>query len=302
MAKYQIVIIKDKTGNSRTIHMRSGFFFCCILLLGALIAGNVYSLQSIRENIALKDYISEMDAQLDERQSQLLAMASDVISIQDSLSRIQQFNSKLSVMADITPEEVAENVGGASFEDLSMGNLPLHRQELASRKIRSYLEELSMAAKLEEVRQQEILLTMRETENVLASKPSIIPTEGFITSRFGRRKNPFGRATNEFHKGLDIAAPRGTPIVSPANGTVTKISTTGAYGKAVEVSHGNGIVTKYAHMHEIKVEKGQKLKRYDLIGTVGSTGRSTGPHLHYEVRLNGVATDPELYVYNDEGL
>ncbi len=228
-----------------------------------------------------------------------MAMASDVKILQDNLFRMQSFNSKLSLMADVESAPVQANIGGSSAEELSLGNLPLHRQNLASRKIRTFLEELSISAQLEEVKQQEILLSMRENEQMLAALPSIIPTDGFITSKFGRRRSPFGGSSAEFHKGLDIAAPTGTPILAPASGIVTKISTKGAYGKAIEITHGSGIVTKYAHMHAFNVKEGDKVKRYDQIGSVGSTGRSTGPHLHYEVRLNGVATDPLLYVASE---
>ncbi len=294
--KYQVVIIKEKAGTSKTVYLNSAIFYIMFLAFSILIAGNIFFFQFFKENNVLKSYISETNIQLEESQMQLLAMASDAKLLQENLQRMQSFNSKLSLMADVEQDPIESNIGG-SPSDIALGNLPLHRQNLASRKIRTFLEELAISARLEEVRQQEILLSMRENEQMLASLPSIIPVDGFITSKFGRRRSPFG-SSSEFHKGLDVAAPTGTPIVAPASGTVTKISTKGAYGKAIEISHGSGIVTKYAHLHSFNVEEGDKVMRYDVIGTVGSTGRSTGPHLHYEVRLNGVATDPQLYIAN----
>lgn len=116
-----------------------------------------------------------------------------------------------------------------------------------------------------------------------------------ISSRFGRRKDPFtGRSA--MHGGLDFRARRGTPVLVTAAGRVTKASRAGGYGKLVEVDHGGGITTRYAHLHRISVTVGQRIDRNTKIGTVGSTGRSTGPHLHYEVRRKGRVLDPLTYV------
>ena len=174
---------------------------------------------------------------------------------------------------------------------------PLHRYELAARKMRAFLKELAQETRVEEVRQQELMLAMRENRGRLAVTPSIWPTEGFVTSRFGYRSSPF-TGQSSFHKGLDIAAPTGTPIYAPARGTVTAAGTDGAYGLCVDISHGGGLSTKYGHMSKFVVKSGQKVERGQLIGHVGSTGRVTGPHLHYEVRVNGVPTNPYAYILN----
>ncbi|MEM9971394.1 MAG: M23 family metallopeptidase [Pseudomonadota bacterium] len=116
-----------------------------------------------------------------------------------------------------------------------------------------------------------------------------------ISSRFGRRKDPFTGRT-AVHGGLDFRAKRGTPIYATASGRVTKAGRHGGYGKLVEIDHGGGITTRYAHLSRINVKKGDKIKRGVGIGKVGSTGRSTGPHLHYEVRRKGRPLDPIHYV------
>lgn len=116
------------------------------------------------------------------------------------------------------------------------------------------------------------------------------PVSGTITSRFGRR-------SGGTHTGLDIATSRGTSIVAAAGGTVTSASYRGSYGNLIIISHGNGIETYYAHCDSINVSAGQTVSQGQLIGRVGSTGNSTGPHLHLEVRVNGVAQNPQNYVY-----
>lgn len=126
--------------------------------------------------------------------------------------------------------------------------------------------------------------------------PSIWPTKGVITSSFGGRVDPVygGSAT---HEGLDIANDYGTPIMATAAGTVTFAgSTSGGYGNLVEIDHGNGFVTRYGHTSVVLVHEGMQVKQGDTIALMGSTGKSTGSHLHYEVNINGVAVDPMLFL------
>ena len=120
----------------------------------------------------------------------------------------------------------------------------------------------------------------------------IRPTSGVVTSRFGSR-------WGSTHKGLDIGAPQGTAIKAAAGGTVVSASYgyNGGYGNMVVISHGNGIQTAYAHCHSLAVSVGQKVSQGQLIATVGNTGRSTGNHLHLEIRVNGVAQNPQNYLY-----
>jgi murein DD-endopeptidase MepM/ murein hydrolase activator NlpD len=126
--------------------------------------------------------------------------------------------------------------------------------------------------------------------------PSIWPVMGALRSGVGTRSNPFGGSSIEFHKGQDIAAPIGTPVMATADGTVTIAGWQRGYGWVVYIDHGNGISTRYGHLSRIDVAVGQTLKRGEQLGLVGSTGRSTGPHLHYEVRINGQPVSPLLYL------
>jgi murein DD-endopeptidase MepM/ murein hydrolase activator NlpD len=124
-----------------------------------------------------------------------------------------------------------------------------------------------------------------------AATPSIWPVAGWLSSSYGTRKDPFNDAT-AFHPGLDISADYGTPVLATADATVTSAGASGAYGNMVTLDHGFGIVTKYGHLSRIGVLANQHVNRGDVIGYVGSTGRSTGPHLHYEIWMNGRLTNP----------
>jgi murein DD-endopeptidase MepM/ murein hydrolase activator NlpD len=130
----------------------------------------------------------------------------------------------------------------------------------------------------------------------LSSIPSGLPVKGYITDGFGPRRNPFSSEGRESHEGLDIAADFGTPVTSTADGMVIHAAPHAGYGNLVVLYHSNGITTRYGHLSRITVEAGQRIKRGDQIGHAGSTGRSTGPHVHYEIRENDHPLDPVGYI------
>jgi murein DD-endopeptidase MepM/ murein hydrolase activator NlpD len=131
----------------------------------------------------------------------------------------------------------------------------------------------------------------------LALTPTIAPTLGVLTAGFGQRSDPF-TGEPERHTGIDISTPAGNRIFAPANGTVVRVEWMHGYGRTVEVSHGYGLSTLYGHLEAARVSEGQRIHRGDVIGLVGSSGRSTGPHLHYEVHVAGKPVDPLSYVLN----
>lgn len=134
-----------------------------------------------------------------------------------------------------------------------------------------------------------------DKDSILRSTPTIMPARGWITSYYGPRKSPYsGRL--RMHEGLDVGARTGTPIVAPADGIVTFSGKKMGFGNLVHIDHGYGIETIYAHAHSLKATKGAEVKRGEKIATIGSTGFSTGPHLHYEVRINGTPVDPLFYI------
>jgi murein DD-endopeptidase MepM/ murein hydrolase activator NlpD len=139
------------------------------------------------------------------------------------------------------------------------------------------------------------LRNLRATTNP-AFIPNIWAHLGKINNEFGFRRNPFGGRVYEFHPGMDIDGERGDLVVAPANGTVIKAAWTGGYGNMVEIDHGNGLTSRYGHLSKIEVEVGDPIQRGQLIAFIGSTGRSTGPHLHYELRLNDKPINPRHFL------
>ncbi len=133
--------------------------------------------------------------------------------------------------------------------------------------------------------------------SLLASRPTNWPVRGWITSRFGMRNSPFFESRT-MHHGLDIANEEGTSIKAPADGVVTYTGWEGGYGKLIVIDHGYGFSTRFGHLQRHLVNIGQRVRRGQVIGFMGSTGRSTASHLHYEIRVNGVPVDPQKYLKN----
>ncbi|MEO6334161.1 MAG: M23 family metallopeptidase [Pyrinomonadaceae bacterium] len=139
------------------------------------------------------------------------------------------------------------------------------------------------------------LRTIQATSNQ-SQIPSMWAHMGKINNEFGFRRNPFGGRTYEFHGGMDIDGERGDQVIAPANGVVTEAGWKGGYGNMVEIDHGNGLKTRYGHLSKIDVQIGDSITRGQVMAFVGSTGRSTGPHLHYELRLNDRPINPRRFL------
>lgn len=292
---YHIILLKEKNGTSRNLYIKGWFGTSLCVLLSFLIVSNIILWQRYQNTNTLQRQLTDSERTIETQNTQLMNLVGKINSLQDDLSRIQLLDSKLRVIANIEKDIEAVSIGGSRTEEFSRTYLPLHRQELMIRKINNFLKQLSEEIRLEEVRQQELLQTLRNKKEVLASIPSIWPITGFITSHFGNRPSPFtGRI--EYHKGLDISAAIGTPIQAAGNGRVILSGPDGAYGNCVVLQHGSGLTSRYAHMSTVDVKIGQNVRRGQIIGYVGSTGRSSGPHLHYEVKINGMNVDPLRYI------
>jgi murein DD-endopeptidase MepM/ murein hydrolase activator NlpD len=148
-----------------------------------------------------------------------------------------------------------------------------------------------------ESRLQTVRSDVDKRNQLAAATPSIWPTHGWLSSSMGNRADPL-TGEKDFHPGLDISADKGDPVYSTADGRVTHATSAGNYGNLVIVDHGYGLETRYGHLSTFKVTIDQKVKRGDLLGLVGSTGRTTGPHLHYEVRANGRILNPLQLLLN----
>jgi murein DD-endopeptidase MepM/ murein hydrolase activator NlpD len=240
----------------------------------------------------------EKENELQKRQ--LDHMATRIDQATKKLYKLREFDRKLRIMVNLEISEDKkefQGVGGSNPILLQpQDNMAKTHKDLV-RSMHSAIDNLDREVALCEKDKTELHKFLENQKVLLASTPSIWPTKGWLSSRFGYRTSPF-TGKKEFHRGIDIATRMGAPIVTPADGIVSKIYKDRGYGKVVSVSHGYGVVTRYAHLKKSLVKKGQYVKRGETIALVGNSGRSTGPHLHYEVHLNRVAVDPLRYILN----
>jgi len=234
----------------------------------------------------------------EEQKKQLTYLSTRVHQISQKMDDLKNFDQKLRIMANLEEGEAeAHFVGVGGSEPALEQSDPSEAQPLGAvvRSMHRSLDTLYEEIALEKNVKVELYQFLEKQKNILASTPSIWPTKGWLSSRFGYRISPF-TDEREFHKGIDISTRLNTPVIAPADGIVTRVGRNGGFGRMVIIEHGYGLVTKYAHLEKIMVKKGQTVKRGDKIGLVGNTGRSTGPHLHYEVHLNNVAVNPLRYI------
>ena len=160
------------------------------------------------------------------------------------------------------------------------------------------LDSLGKKVKAQEQEARALKSYFEDQQALLASAPSIWPVRGWVTSDYSVRLDPY-TGERVMHEGIDIATAMGTPVRAPADGTVVFAGQAGGYGHVLVLDHGYGLKTRYGHLQRIDVKVGEKVKRGQFIAAVGNTGRSTGPHGHYEVRVNGMADNPRKFILEE---
>ncbi|HLR16699.1 MAG TPA: M23 family metallopeptidase [Alcanivoracaceae bacterium] len=305
----QLIVQKDKDSSLRTIQITTPFIAAVVgvfMLSAALLgAAGVFAMQQWGGLIidpqgtsAWQQRLQETRLQFKEAREhsdqQLSALTMRVADLQSQLIRINALGERLVTVAGIDPEEfdftATVAIGGAaSLEDelslsVDAATLKLELNEL----------EGLLARREQQLSLLERLLDGNDfAERTLVAGHPVV--KGYLSSHFGQRRDPFtGRI--RYHRGVDFAAPTGTSVMATGGGIVTFAGVKNGYGVTVDVKHGNGMTTRYAHLRSIKTKKGEAVAAGEVIGTVGSTGRSTGPHVHYEVLKNGQQVNPATYL------
>ncbi|ACN15758.1 putative metalloendopeptidase; cell wall-binding protein associated metalloendopeptidase [Desulforapulum autotrophicum HRM2] len=306
--KIKIWLHTDSTSNIREFTVSKpqliGLLFIPFLVVTVLVYFG-YDYAKLKnasfENDLLCRQIENQDSEISLQRSQLQALASEINKIKDNVSALSNFENKVRIVANIKKKDDVNGgffgIGGVSGEDIDP-DIPLYeRHNSLMREMHQQTDQINLSAQQQKVNFEELLTILNKKRNLLAATPSIRPAKGWITSPFGYRSSPF-TGKKEFHSGLDIANKKGKKIVATANGVVAYAGEKRLIGKMVMIDHGHGIVTKFGHMDKIFVKKGAEVNRGEVIGLMGNTGRSTGSHVHYEVRINGTPVNPEKYIVN----
>ncbi len=277
--------------------LSSVLFFCFLLLFGVL---------SLFTRYFHNAYISSLKKSNSQLQTMLADMEKKVKKIEGSVETIRKTDQKLRTYLEMPDSSVDERkLGRGGLDQQSFASYNINTADvniINAARVSKLLDELDKRLEFAQKSRNEIAEQAKENDEMWRHIPSINPVtaiDGRLTDRFGWRIHPLTRL-KQFHEGLDISAPRRTKVIAPADGevevVVVKYAPNQSYGKQVIINHGYGFRTVYAHLNDIFVKEGEKVRRGQVIGTVGDTGRATGPHLHYEVHKDGIAQNPENFI------
>ncbi|MDR2076423.1 MAG: peptidoglycan DD-metalloendopeptidase family protein [Desulfovibrio sp.] len=294
---YHIVIFKDREAGFKNLRFRGWFGMVLFLVVCALAGINIYLWNFYSRAFLLERELVETQRAARDSEAQILSLAGKIQDLETDLARVRQFNAKLRVLMNIDSSASSQEEEPPSGQTLANPVFLSQHRELFSRRLHRLVDDLANSVHMEEVEQESLLAFLRENKDILLSTPSIWPAKGYLTSGFGYRTNPFtGRSS--MHQGIDISNQIGTPVWAPARGRVTFAGPDGAYGISVIIDHGNDLVTRYSHLQQTLVKVGQSVQRGEVIASLGNTGRSTGPHLHYEIIVKGAPVNPLRYILN----
>jgi murein DD-endopeptidase MepM/ murein hydrolase activator NlpD len=265
------------------------------LTVFALFLLTVFLVDYFTMNVTRQKYMELLEESL--RYKDTIAQQKESIKeFKDNIEYFETYAKKLNVMAGLKSPDVLKEVGlGGGSQNNSHQMNPVEPSQSLTLKD---LERISKKAEGVERNLSQLVVFFENEKAILASTPTIWPTKGYLASPFGWRDDPFtGKRT--FHRGYDIVTAVGNPIVATADGVVVRCKNDKIGGNTVVISHRGGYTTRYLHLQKWLVKPGQKVKRGDTIGLVGSTGKATGPHVHYEVHVNGRPVNPYRYILEE---
>jgi len=281
--RFSVIVVPEGDSKVNRFRIHSGFIktlFCCCFLVSGLLAFFTYTYVNDRID---RDELLRLRITTSQQQQTIQRLVIDLDEIHQEMNSLAETEARVRQLADLdaAPQGLPIAVGG----------LPEARPVDTIDEIQRQINQLQVDIDLRRQSQENVRNLLNDQVSLSRATPKGWPTKGWLTSYFGMRKSPFtGRRV--MHEGLDIAANIGTPVFATADGVVARTSYSSGYGKMVVLDHGYGYRTIFGHNSKILVKSGQQIKRGDIIAKVGNTGRSTGSHLHYELRLNGVPIDP----------
>lgn len=297
---FNILIFGQKTSKTHHVRIHKKTFKIGLYLLSFGVLCTVFFLCDYIQVRKKTFELNQLRQQTQEQKSKIHFFASKIEDLEKQLSKLKDFDKRIRIIANLEKAQdttMVMGMGGPSPSDIR-DKLKAEKNEMGlAQQMRTDIERLELEATSQEQSLSELEKLLQSKKDMLAHTPSIWPVHGWVTSGFGFRTNPFTGLT-QMHEGLDIANRVGTPVIASADGIVSAAGRDTSHGNVVVISHGFGINSRYNHLNKILVRAGQRVKRGDKIGEVGTTGMSTGPHLHYDVRVNGIPVNPLRYIVN----
>jgi len=275
--------------------------FLTLLGIACIIGLIAFSIILSHQYLDLKDQLTDLNRlrqKTVKQDVQIYAFADKIRHLQQEIVKLTQNTKNLRALTQETQElkrATSLALGGSDSAMASLKGGQQVSQDALIRQLHLDLDGLLAQISYLEQKQHELGKYFEDTRSLLASTPTLMPTRGWISSGFGYRLHPLTQQ-REFHRGIDISAHLGTPVVAPADGIVISKTRQSGYGLMVVINHGYGIITRYGHLHKAYVKPGQRVKRGECIAEVGKSGRTTGPHLHYEIVRNRIPVNPIRYL------
>lgn len=291
-----IILISPKENKRINFHVKSAFLFLVGLVSLAIFSLFVYNITIFTSHRVDKRRLERLNQENEIVRAEIEKIEEEISDLAVLIDSLEEYDKKLRTYASLNPIDDdlrAMGIGGSIEFQNADGMSTDVREDLAS--LSETLDNLLARSRLQKESFNDIVHYLDEKQFLREHTPSIIPVQGWFMSGFGYRIDPFTGQV-KMHEGLDIAAPRGTPIISPGDGTVKFAGERHGFGLTLVINHGYGFNTLYAHCQRLNVEEGDKVERGDVIAFVGNTGKSTGPHLHYEVRVFQKPVNPALYI------
>ncbi|RKX23784.1 MAG: hypothetical protein DRP45_09695 [Candidatus Zixiibacteriota bacterium] len=292
--KLTFILIPDSQGVSKQISVYAWLLWAGVISLSVLLLAVFFFASSFVDHHVDKSEMARLEAenkQLADKFENLRWSLAEANSRWGELVQKEIAVRTIFDLPEISLDERQLGVGGPEPPSLAA----MSQTQLLAYNTEAEVDHLLRLSRFELQKYNEVEKSLTDLKDRLDHTPSIMPARGWFSSGYGNRNDPFtGR--RQFHRGIDIANHPGTPVIAPADGRVKKYGTYGNMGKMLVIDHGYGFVTRYGHLGEIKVKRGQQIKRGDVIATIGNSGKSTGPHLHYEVWRNGKVMNPNKFI------
>lgn len=293
-----LIVLSPKRGKVGQLKAAKVWFVVVGVLFFSSLLFGAYGVNQYLTFVEERRLLAKLEDESRSHEKQFESIGSEMEELRQQLIRLNKLDKKIRIIANLednTSEIQFSGMGGVNPEEGILQDLKREPDDKWAERIHEHFRRLQDMSDQQEASLHYLEEALLEKQDLLACTPSIWPTRGWLTCSFGYRRSPF-TGVREFHGGVDVATKHGTPVIAPADGVVVDVGSDRGFGRFLRLEHGFGYETFYAHLDEVVAKKGQEVHRGEMVATVGNSGRSTGPHLHYEIHVKGLPVSPLRYI------